>query len=160
MARNGVGAISSSWKTDSFNTSAKKIDLQIQHSFWSHTVVVDNGSFIVANVTVKNTGDIPLKDIQVYIDVDDTSALFDAHITNSNGEIIDSGPTPPVLTFGNLAPGVSATQISYWWTVKPRFPEAEGSATKTATFNLFPVFTADFKQTGQPFTSTSQLDKA
>ncbi|AFZ58907.1 hypothetical protein H6G54_17645 [Anabaena cylindrica FACHB-243] len=158
MAKNGVAAYSNSWKTDSFSTKDKIIDLQLQHSFWSHTTVVDNGSFIVANVTVKNTGNIALKDVQVYVDVDDDSALFDAHITNSNGEIIDSNA--PVLNFGYLAPGVSSTQISYWWTVKPRFPEAEGSVTKTATFNLYPVFTADFKQSGQAFQSYSQLDKA
>ncbi|GAX34658.1 hypothetical protein [Nodularia sp. NIES-3585] len=159
MAKNGVGAISNSWKTDTFSTSDKKIDLQVQHSFWSHTVVVDNGSFIVANVTVKNTGNIALKDVQVYIDVDDDSALFDAHITDSNGSIIDSS-APPVLNFGYLAPGVSSTQVSYWWTVAPRFPEVEGSTTRTATFNLYPVFTADFKQSGQAFQSRSQLDKA
>jgi hypothetical protein len=159
MAKNGVAPRSNSWRTDSFSVKDKIIDLQIQHSFWSHTFVGENCGYLVANVTVKNTGNIALKDVQVYVDADDNSALFDSHITDCNGNIIDSSSTP-VLNFGYLPPGACSTQISYWWTVRPRFPDAEGSVTKTATFNLYPVFNVDFKQSGEYFQSCSQLDQA
>ncbi|ADI63167.1 hypothetical protein Aazo_0706 ['Nostoc azollae' 0708] len=53
------------------------------------------------------------------IDLDDDSELFDVHITDSNREITDS-PGQPVLSFGYVAPGVSSTPISYWWTVASR----------------------------------------
>ncbi len=157
MSQNGVAAFTNSWKTESFSTSDKKIDLDIQHSFWSSTVVTDGG-YLVSNVTIKNTGNLALKDVQIYVDIDDDSALFDAYITDSNGKIIEGNT--PVLNFGNLAPGATSTQISYWWTVRSRFPEAQGSEKKAVKFNLYPIFSVDFKQSNQYFQSTSQLDKA
>lgn len=156
----GVAAYRNSWKNDCFSISDKKIDLQISHDFWSQTVVMDKTGWIVGNVRVKNTGNIFLRDVKVYIDVDDDSMGFDAHLCDANGNIIDSGTDAPCFSFGDLAPGVSSTQKSYWWIVKPRFPDFQGSEEKTTSFNFYPTFVADFKQQGQPFQSTAKLEKA
>lgn len=156
----GVAAYRNSWKRDCFTISDSKIDLQIDHDFWSQTVVTQNTGWIVGNVRVKNTGNIFLKDVKIYIDIDDDSSGFDAHLCDANGNIIDTGLEAPCLSFGDLAPGVSSTQKSYWWIVKARFPDFEGSDYKTTNFNLYPTFTADFKQQGQAFQSQSNLENA
>ncbi|HEY9799246.1 MAG TPA: hypothetical protein V6D25_02725 [Leptolyngbyaceae cyanobacterium] len=96
--------------------------------------------------------------MQVYIDVDDNSAQFDARIVDRNGQIIDNA-SAPVLTFGDLTPGASLN-LTYWWTVIARFPDAQGSETRTVNFNLYPIFTADFRQSGVSFLDQSNLANA
>ena len=140
------------------STSEQEIDIEILHEFWPHMAVAESGGYAANRVTVKNTGNIVLKNVQVYVVPSDTSPQFDARITDRDGQIIDSTDAP-VLNFGDLAPGISLT-LPYWWTVISRFPDAQGSQTRTVTFHLYPVFTADFRQSGVSFTDDSLLDNA
>ena len=152
---NGVGAYSGSWKTETFHTADKNINLRIEQSFWSHTVVYGQGTYIVSKVKVTNAGTVPLKDVKVFADVDDTSIMFDAFLTNSGGTIVDS----TVLEFGDLAPGASATEKAYWWTVRQRFPDAVGTDTSEVFLNVAPEFTVSMKSM-EGFRSVSKLDKS
>ena len=152
---NGVGAYQGSWKTETFHTADKNINLKIEQSFWSHTVVYGQGSYIVSKVKVTNAGSVPLKNVKVFVDVDDTSIMFDAFLTNSSGTIVDS----TVLDFGDLNPGASASEGAYWWTVRQRFPEAEGTDTNDVFLNVAPEFTVSMKSM-EGFRSVSKLDKS
>ena len=155
MSRGGVAAYSGSWKTDTFHTADKNINLRIEQSFWSHTVVGSNGTYIVSKVKVTNAGNVPLKDVKVYVDPDDTSIMYDAFLCNSSGTIIDD----VVLCFGDLAPGATAGEKAYWWTVRERFPDATGDSTSDVYLNLAPEFQVSMRSI-EGFRSTSKLDKS
>ncbi|MBC6419662.1 MAG: hypothetical protein GDA44_13300 [Prochloron sp. SP5CPC1] len=152
----GVAALGTKRTPESFSTTEQKIDLKIEHDFWKHTTTYPTDGWISSWVTVTNTGDIVLKDIKIYVDVDDDSDKFDAHLCESGGNIIQEC----CLKFGDLAPGVSSSKQTYLWIVKPVFPDVQGSATKTVGLILYPMFTADFRQSGKLFRSDSALDKA
>jgi hypothetical protein len=148
-------------QTDTFTTSDKKIGLEITHTFFGHTVSsnADNQDHVGSQVTVKNVGIVGLKDVKVYVDLDDDSPAFDAMIYGIEGHY-PIGDADPILSFGDLAPGATSVKKSYWWTVRPKFPGAQGSATKTVSFNLYPTFTVNFLQQGEPFVSKAKLDNA
>jgi hypothetical protein len=153
----GVGSI----KKDQFNTNERKINLEITQEYWSKTAVnTKPGSCIVSKVTVKNTGDIVLKDVTVQVDIDDESVLFDAVLCNSNGQIENNQRVS--LNFGDLSVGVSSSKLQYWWSVRAAFDEVDDVGTKKTkvSLRLYPQFTADFKQSGQAFTSQSELEKS
>lgn len=151
-------AFSDSWKTDTFSTKDQLIDLKIEHSFWSHTNIGDrDGAYLVSNITVTNTGTLPLNDVKVQVEPDDTASMFDIHICDSSGNILDA-KSAYSISFGNLLPGTKATQMSYWWTAEPRFQDASESESTKTTFNLYPTFNVDFKQKGVIFASTSVMD--
>lgn len=155
----GVGGYTN--KTDKFTTSDKKLGLEITHTFFGHTVNSDpdNQDHVGSHVTVKNVGSLSLKDVKVYVDLDDTSPAFDATLYGIEGHY-PIGNAEPILSFGDIAPGATSVKKSYWWTVRPKFPGAKGSATQTVRFNLYPTFTVDFLQQGEPFVSESRLDNA
>ncbi len=108
---------------------------------------------------MKNTGNIGLKDVKVQAGIDDSSVLFDAHLCDSNGKILD-GAVP--LEFGDLGPNISSSRLQYWWTVRAAFDGVEnvGDNVTPVSLRLYPTFTADFKQSGQAFTSVSNLAKS
>ncbi|MDJ0729159.1 MAG: hypothetical protein QNJ33_04120 [Crocosphaera sp.] len=133
------------------------VNLRIEQSFWSHTVVGSNGTYIVSKVKVTNGGNVPLKDVKIYVDLDDTSILFDAELCNSGGTVIDSGEV--LLSFGDLAPGASSSQKSYWWTVRERIDGATGTETSDVYLNLLPEFVVSMRSV-EGFRSTSKLDKS
>ena len=156
MKNGGVAAFTNSWKTDPFSVAEKNIDLKVEHSFWSHTTTTDTlGEYIVSQVKLTNTGSVPLRDVKVWVDIDDDSPCFDAYLCDSGGTILSD---LPCLSFGDLAPGQSTTQQSYWWTVRQRIP-GEGGASHPVKLTVAPEYTVKLDNTSA-FQSTSTLDKS
>ncbi len=160
MSTAGLSTVSG-WKLDHFSTSDQKVDLDIDHNFWSVGNLGDTYGWVVGNITVKNTGTVLLKDVTIYLDVDDQSPEFDMHICDSNGKILDNtGPYGPSYSFGDIQPGATSGKVSYWWLVRPRFPGSQGSGTNPGQIVLYPTFTADFRQSGKSFTSNVTLNNS
>ncbi len=155
MKTGGVAAFSNAWKTDTFDVSERKIDLRVEHQFWAHTTTTtETGDYIVSHVKVTNTGTVPLKEVMVWVDVDDDSPRFDAFLCDSSGTILSD---VPCLTFGDLAPGQSSSQLSYWWTVRQRMP-GTGDGSHPVRLTVAPEFTVKLDDTDSAFQSTSTLD--
>lgn len=157
----GVGGYTNSNKTDTFTTSDKQLGLEITHTFFGHTLndQADNDDHVGSHISVKNVGLLSLKDVKVYVDLDDNSPSFEATIYGIHGHY-PIGNAEPILSFGDLAPGATSVKKAYWWTVRPKVPGAQGSAKRTVWFNLYPTFTVDFLQQGEAFVSEARLDNA
>ncbi len=150
----GVGGIR--WGTNSHDTSGAQAPcLEMKHEYWEQSKIGSGHTYIVANVTVKNTGATQLNDIQVRVNPDDNSPVLDAVLVDSGGtELANQTVT---LSFGNLAPGQQSGKQKYWWSLRVVIPDVPPDAFQ-ATFNLSPKFTVEYGAVGI-FSDVSQVAK-
>ena len=164
VAERGVMPYRVASKTDKFTLTQKnkKIDLEITHDFFSE--LYDNGNphqeKLAAQITVRNVGDVNLRDVKVYIDLDDDMPAFDAQVSHTEQPPSGSlGGKEAVLHFRDLAVGATSSKRTYWWTVVRKFPGAVGSKPSKIRFNLYPTFTVDYHQKGEVFVSEANMAK-
>ena len=164
VAERGVMPFRVASKIDKFTLAQKnkKIDLEITHEFFSE--LYDNGNTnqqqLAAHITVRNVGDVNLKDVKVYIDLDDDMPAFHAQVSHTEQPPSGSlGGKEAVLHFKDLAAGATSSQRTYWWTVVSKFPGAVASKPSKIRFNLYPTFTVDYHQQGEIFVSEANMAK-
>ena len=161
----GVEAFLNSATTDKFTLGQtdKKIDLEIRHTYFKHARN-DNkphDGHIGSSVIVKNVGNVKLIDVKVYVDVDDNMPGFNALLYATDQHPSGSlGSNQAILHFGNLAPGETSVKKNYWWTILPKFPGVTGSKEREVLFHLYPMFTADYSQVNELFTSEAVVSNA
>jgi len=100
--------------------------------------------FLRGEVVVKNVGAVPLKEVNTYVDLDDTGNFWDVIFVNSSGTPVASLQT---LTYGDLAPGQSASQL-FWYRVQPSVSGLTPQETFVATVKAIPVFRVDTRGYG------------
>ncbi|MEA5517067.1 hypothetical protein [Nodularia sp. UHCC 0506] len=120
-------------KTDTFTD----VYLEIKHEYWGKWVGVteadSNNGYVNGKITFKNTGKLPLSDVKLFLDLDDTGMTWDANTRNSDGSVSDLG----VLDLGLVAPGAEV-EYKYWWGLKHLFGPTQEDF--TVTFNIIPQF--------------------
>ena len=135
------------WKTDVFEEDGL---IKIEHSYWGKR---DKGDgYVKGVIKFSNVGKIPLKEIQVLLDLDDTGLTWDAYLCDAKGSPLEVG----VITFNDIAPGNSAEQ-KYWWGIKHLFGPTEGDF--DIRFNIIPFFKVEYNKSNAFVSVGKVLDK-
>jgi hypothetical protein len=121
----------SNWTTSTNEMSGV---MKIEHSYWGNWSGATPGTGYVRGVIkFTNVSEIPIQDVKIYLDLDDTSVTWDAIIVDSGGTPVPEG----VIDLGPVAPGKYAEK-KYWWSLRHLFgPTKEEFEVK---FNIIPEF--------------------
>lgn len=127
------------WKTDSFDD----VYLNIEHSYWGKWLDVkledSNNGYVRGEIKFTNIGKVPMKNVKVYLDLDDTGITWDANTRNAAGQAVDVG----VIDLGDVPENATVT-YNYWWGLKHLFgPTAENFQ---VTFNIMPFFEVQYSK--------------
>lgn len=127
------------WKTDKFDD----VYLTIEHSYWGKWVGVtkgdSNNGYVKGVIKFTNNAKIALKNVKVFLDLDDTAITWDANTRNSDGTVSDLG----IIDLGTVPAG-GEVSYNFWWGLKHLFgPTAQDF---DVTFNIIPYFEVEYSK--------------
>lgn len=120
----------SDWKTSTHEMSGV---LKIEHFYWGKMNAVVGGGYVRGIIKFFNVSQIPMANVKVLLDLDDTGMTWDAIIVNSGGSPVPGG----LVDLGYIPPG-SYAEKKYWWKVQHLFGPTNESF--EVTFNIIPQF--------------------
>lgn len=124
------------WVADSPFVSDSLEATSYHWTSWNGIDGSTDGSYIIGKIYLKNTGNFPLLDTKVFLDLDDDGASWDPYLCNSDGTPAGEQQT---LSYAHpINPGETVI-LKYWWGLN-HFPQTPTKCDFTVTVNMFPEY--------------------